>query len=319
MKMSFSQEELEKHCKTIMISRWVKDKVVVLCEGDISRYNGRRSPQTYRKSKQWSDSNFYKACVPGNWTQHLPQFFNCGDRKDVLDTFFTLSDWHTERIANSYLDSTKLFAIVDLDIQVQQIEDYDFSDTEKIFYDLYDGINVNERNTARHRIWVTGLIHKEAYFLLPELQEVFDNFRNPPSYNDAPLRLEDVYLAISDAITDDIDLQNNLQRACDRIRYCSDLDCNGTDRLRESWKERFQNVQDDTQKDELIFALLTIRKAKAYWNQIGTADDVWTRSVGDFREELMFKIADFYSNIGKSGNNPKYHIPFFLKTLRQFI
>ncbi len=311
--MSFSQEELETHCKTIMISRRVKNKVVVLCEGDVSKYEGRRSPQKYRKLEQWPDSNFYRACVPEDWTQYVPQFFNCGDRKDVLDTFFTLSDWHSEPVADSHLDPAKLFAIVDLDIQIQEIEDYGFSDTEKIFYDLYDGMNVNVGNAARHRIWGTGLIHKEAYFLLPELQEVFDNFRNPPTYNDAPLRLEDIYLAMSDAITGDTDLHNNLQRACDRIRYCSDLDCTGTGRLRESWSERFQNVQDDTQKDELIFALLTIRKAKAYWNQIGTADDEWTRPVGDFRDALMLKIAHFYSETGKSGNNPKYHIPFFLK------
>jgi len=318
--MSLNQEELEKHCETIMSSRRVKDKVVVLCEGDISEYRGRRSPQAYRELEKCPDANFYKACVW--WDQYKPEFFNCGDRKDVLDTFFTLSDWHSEPIANSYLDPTRLFAIVDMDIQVQEIGDYDFSDTEEIFHDLYDGMNVNERNAVRHRIWVTGLIHKEAYFLIPKLQAVFDSRASHlnPTYNGKSLRLEDIYLAMSDAITEDIDLHNNLQRACDRIRYCSGLDCTGTDRLKESWRERFQNVQDDAQRDELIFALLTIKKAKAYWNQIGTADNEWTRPVGDFREQLMLqKIAHFYSEIGKSDNNPKYHIPFFLKTLHEFI
>jgi len=315
--MSLNQQELEKHCETIMKSRRVKNKIVVLCEGDINRYKDRPSPQTYRELEKWPDANFYKACVW--WDQYKPEFFNCGDRKDVLDTYLTLLNRHCEPVSDSYLNPAKLFAIVDLDIQSQQIDNYDFSDTEEIYYDLYDGMNVNERNAARHRIWVTGLIHKEAYFLIPELQGIFDKFPNHPIYENKPIRLKDIYLAMSDAITEDIDLRNNLQRVCERIRYCSGLDCTGAGRLKETWKEHFQNVRDDTRRDELISALLTIRKAKDYWNQINTIDDEWTGTAEKFRDQLMLRIAVFYSGIGKSSNNAKYHIPFFFKTLHEVL
>lgn len=177
-------------------------------------------------------------------------------------------------------------------------------------------MNINEMNAGRHRIWVTGLIHKEAYFLIPELQETFDAFPNAPTYDNAPLQLKDIYLAMSDAIAEDADLQNNLHRACDRIRYCAGLDCTGTERLKESWKSQFQAAQDDTRKDELAFALLTVRKAKDYWNRVSTTDREWTRPAEDFRDQLMLKIAHFYSGIGKTGGNiKKYHIPFFLNIL----
>ena len=226
--MSLNQKELKRHCETIMASRRIRGKIVVLCEGYPSRDGGRPSPQTYRKMEKCPDANFYKACVW--WSQHKPVFFNCGDRKDVLDTYRTLADWHSEsQPPDSHLDPARLFAIVDLDIQVQKIEDCEFSDTEAIFHDLYDGMNVNEMNASRHRIWVTGLIHKEAYFLIPEIQAAFDDpLSLCPTYNGAPLRLEEIHLAICDETTQDEDLRDNLRRACDRIRHCAGLDRSDT-------------------------------------------------------------------------------------------
>lgn len=158
-----------------MQSRRARGKIVVLCEGDINKYKDRPSPQTYRKLEKWPDANFYKACVW--WDQYKPEFFNCGDRKDVLDTYVMLLDRHREPVADSHLDPTKLFAIVDLDIQAQEIENYDFSDTEEIFHDLYDGMNVNERNAARHRIWVTGLIRSAKIEGNVFLHRIFQKIR----------------------------------------------------------------------------------------------------------------------------------------------
>ncbi len=66
------------------------------------------------------DSNFYNACVPHWWSQYRPQFFNCGDRKDVIDTYFALSELHAKDSTNSYLEPNRLFALVDLDIQIQR-------------------------------------------------------------------------------------------------------------------------------------------------------------------------------------------------------
>ena len=119
------------------------------------------------------DANFYKACVPRWWKNYRPQFFNCGDRKDVIDTYFKLLELHKEFPNNSFLTPDKLFAIVDLDLQLHKInEKYPFQDTDEIFYSLYEHAGVKEKDISQNRIWVTGLIHKEAYFLLPEIQDI---------------------------------------------------------------------------------------------------------------------------------------------------
>ncbi len=215
--MSLNKEQLKQHCLTIIKSPRIRNKIVVLCEGDISNMQARLSPSSYRQMEKMPDSNFYKACVPRWWSQYRPQFFNCGDRKDVIDSYFNLLDLNNSH-ENSYLEPAKLFAIIDLDLQSQEISNYPFSDTEEIFCNLYEGMDVNETNAANHRIWVTGLIHKEAYFLLPDLQDmVFNKLPVPMIHNHSPLLLEDIYIAMSDSISDDADLQNNFQRACSRI------------------------------------------------------------------------------------------------------
>ena len=168
--MGLKPEELQQHCLQILKQRRILNKIVILCEGEISKkIQGRPSPQSYSKMEQLPDANFYNACVPNNWKQYRPQFFNCGDRKDVIDSYFHLLELHSKDINNSYLTPEKLFAIVDLDIQIQNIANfynYSFSDTEEIFTHLYEKARVNEQNFKEHRIWVTGLIHKEAYFWL---------------------------------------------------------------------------------------------------------------------------------------------------------
>lgn len=315
--MSLSLEQLEQHCKAILKSRRIKNKIVVLCEGDIPKIQGRPSPQSYGRMEQMPDANFYKACVPQEWSQYRPQFFNCGDRKDVIDSYLTLIELHYQDSYDSYLDPNKLFAIVDLDLQIQAIDNYSFTDTEAIFRALYEKFKIKEQNTAQHRIWVTGLIHKEAYFLLPELQSVFDNLPTSPVYNDHPLVLQNIYVTMANEISSDFDLQNNLQRAFARISCCAGLDCSEIDKLRDSWKEQFQKAQDTTRKDELVLALLTIKKAKDYWNQVQPASDSdWSRSPQVFREQLLLEIGRFYS---EQGSNPKYHIPFLLNTLYKLV
>lgn len=312
--MSLDREQLIRHCETIAGSRRIFRRIVVLCEGDIKFGQERPSPQAYRKMEKMPDSNFYKACVPHSWRQYKPQFFNCGDRKDVLDAYFTLVKKYGDS-DDSYLDPEKLFAIVDLDIQTQQIENYAFSDTEQIFHDLYDGMNVRESNAGLHRIWVTGLVHKEAYFLLRELQTVFDEFPVPPLYKDAPVDLEKIYLDMIDAIGDDMDLRNNLGRVSERVRYCGDLDFTTMESVRESWKERFHTASRDVGgKAELIYALLTMRKAKEYWSLLHPSAG-WTGSEAAFKDQLMLAIGRYYS---KHAHSPSHHIPFFLQTLRRF-
>jgi hypothetical protein len=317
--MSLSREQLERHCKTILQSRRILNKIVVLCEGDIPKIQGRPSPQSYGRMEQMPDSNFYNKCVPHWWSQYRPQFFNCGDRKDVIDSYFTLLELHAEDSGSSYLDQNKLFAIVDLDLQIQKIDNdsYAFADTEEIFHNLYEKFKVKDENTALHRIWVTGLIHKEAYFLTPELQSTFDNYnyKNPPIYKGNFLILQDIYIDMAGKISNDSDLKNDSPRVFNRISCCSGLDCSEIGKLQASWQDQFQKAVHDTRKDELVFALLTIKKAKNYWHQLQPPSD-WSHPPEVFREQLSLEIGRFYS---EQSNDPKYHIPFFLKTLYEFV
>ncbi|MCL1472740.1 hypothetical protein [Argonema antarcticum] len=315
--MSLNPEQLKQHCDNIILSRRIKNKIVVLCEGErgIKDTKDRLSPQSYARMEQMPDANFYKACVPRWWSQYKPEFFNCGDRKDVIDTYFNLLEIHTQDNNNSYLIPEKLFAIVDLDLQLQKIDNYTFSDTEAIFCDLYGQCKVNEINANNHRIWVTGLVHKEAYFLIPDLQEVFDNIFASPLYNSNSLVLENIYLTMADAIVDDVDLKNNLPTIANRINYLSSLDCSDTDKLRDSWKAEFDNTQNDIEKNELILALLTIKKAKDYWNKIHPPTD-YSSPAERFREQLLLEIGQFYSH---NSSDSRYHISFFLATLYKFV
>jgi len=316
--MSFSPEQLQRHCEIILSSRRIRNKIVVLCEGKggVWDLEGRPSPQSYRRMAQMPDANFYNACVPKWWRNYRPEFFNCGDRTDVLNTYFTLLKLHAKDSANSYLSPEKLFAIVDLDLQLKTIDNYPFSDTEAIFQDLYEQAKVNPKNAINHRIWVTGFIYKESYFLFPELQPVFDNFSATPIYKDNPALLQTIYIDMADGISNDAGLRDNLQRVSQRLRYCSGLDYQGVNELRDSWINELKNAPDEQRKQELTFALLTIKQVKEYWNQMHPPDD-WNRSSEEnrdqmYRDQLSLEIGRFYA---EKSSDVQYHIPFFLKTL----
>ena len=317
--MSLNPEQLEEHCKMIIESRRIKNKIVVLCEGVISTIEGRQSPQAYKNMEKMPDANFYNACVPKWWTQQRPQFFNCGDRATVINTYLNLLTLHEQDTTNSYLDPERLFAMIDLDLQLQEIDNYSFPDTEAIFCNLYEKSQVKAQNAAQHRIWITGLIHKEAYFITPELQSIFDDYPNSPMYQDNPVQLNSIYMNMADKIISDPDLKNNLniRRALDRINHCSGLDCTELDigKFQDSWKHQFQNTTDATQKHELILALLTIKKAKEYWQQIKPPGD-WSGNEGKFREQLSLEIGRFYS---QQSSDVKCHIPFFFKVLHECV
>ena len=136
--MSLKETELLEHCQFILANRQIRNKFVILCEGEIKKTAGRLSPQSYRAMEDFPDANFYKACVPRDWRQQIPTFFNCGDRNDVLNTYFNLLRLHQENPEASYLNPQQLFAIVDLDLQNKRLDDsYPFKDLEQIFEDLY--------------------------------------------------------------------------------------------------------------------------------------------------------------------------------------
>ena len=319
--MNTYQKKLMQHCNEILGNPNIRQRIVVLCEGQGSILNlSDETTVNYGKMKQMPDADFYIKCIPKTWKTYKPEFFNCQGRTGVIDTYFKLLELHEEGSRESYLNPDKLFAIVDLDLQSQNIDNYGFSNTEEIFSNLYQQGQVNEENTRNHRIWVTGLIHKEAYFIIPELQEVFDNYINIPMYNSQKLILEDIYITMADAIINSNDLNNNLSTVSNRISHCSGLDCTDLEKLRDSWKEQFENSPDETHKNELIYALLMLKKVKDnktqedYWEDIKPPSD-WTNTEEVFRDELLRQIAKFYS---EQSNYAKYHIPAFMQFLKHF-
>ena len=314
--MSFNEQELKEHCLHILLSSRIKSKIVILCEGNIQRIDGKFSPQSYKRMEQTQDAKFYNDCVPRWWNIYRPQFFNCGDRNDVLNTYFKLLDLHDDDHSKSHLSPDKLFAIVDLDIQLAEIkEDYKFQNTDDIFYSIYDETKINETDLNHHRIWITGLIHKEAYFLKPDIQEVFDKNPNSPLYKQASVNLENIYLDMVNDMTNDADLQKHWERVIKRISHLSNFDGMEIDKFQHSWQEEYENNQNLHYKNKLINAILMLVKSKEYWRQI-LPDDSYPHSPYQFREMLSQEIGKFYS---KQDCIVENHIPFFFKTLYKLI
>ena len=120
---------------------------------------------------------------------------------------------------------------------------------------------------------------------------------------------------------------------CDRLACCTGIDCSSIDSLKKSWKVEFSRAKNSARKEELIWALLTIKKAKVnhenkdtknmkgYWNKIKfsrTEDDpneeLLKYDPNDrFRDKLSLIIGNQFYRQQKPDS--KYHIPIFFKTL----
>lgn len=287
--MSMNESKIENHAKYILDSRRIKGKIVFLCEGNFEIV--KENPSAYRKLEKMPDANFYKKCLPKKMRGYkTPTFFNCGSRDNVIDVFFKIRELHQKNPNNSYLDLDKLFAIVDLDIQDKQIDNYQFASTEDIFFDLYESLQINHQKLDNHIIFTTGLIHKEAYFLLPELQSTFDNYKNFLEYRQNRLNLEKIYDDIINDFETDQDLNNNFGKVCRRLSFFN-LDLSSVQDLQQSFLGKIQKNTDIDSK--LIKTLFLVRKVKPYWEKIETTDSIENIRL---REQLSLEIATFYSN-----------------------
>ena len=237
--MSFNPEELQNYCKYILKQERIRDRILVLCEGKILKEEVRisRSPESYQiQSPQDSqdekitpDSSFYKKCIPDSWFQFdlVPKFFNCGNCDDVIKIYLSLLEILSQDTDNKYIHPKEIFALIDLDNQIRKINNYPFKTTQEIFFNLYENTKINKANAeANHKIWVTGLIHKEAYFLIPELQSFFDSHKPQFFYKDSKILLQDVYHSMILEIEQDKNLAANLETISPRIKNCLGLDFN---------------------------------------------------------------------------------------------
>ena len=314
--MSLSKVELQKHCQTIITSRRAKNKIVILCEGNIHADEGKASPSSYRQLEKLPDANFYKACIPVGWTQKRPEFFICGDRQDVINTYFELQKMHEQCRDDSYLNIDKLFAIIDLDLPVCKFDDsYPINDSEALFYTLYQKGQINQQAILAKSIFITGLIYKEAYFLVPDLQSVFDNYSPAVYFKDAPIKLKEVYQEMARNLINDGNLKQSDQfkRACERIQHCESLDFSSLCNLQQSWITAF-NIANEATQQILIYALLTIHQVKYYWEELAPREGSIIQAER-FKEQLCLKIADFYA---RQTHDSTHHIPCFFNALSKW-
>jgi hypothetical protein len=307
--MSLTADELDNHVKNIMGVRSIKNKAVILCEGDISEVkNFKKNPSKYRSLEKFPDANFYKACLPTSLKRYpvsTPVFFNCGDRASVIKAYVKLKELHAENRNDSYLDINKLFVIIDLDIQKAKIDNYRFENTEEIFNDLYNELEINSNKIDSHTIFTTGLIHKEAYFLLKCLEPIFD--RDYHLYRNENLDLNKIYSDIIEEITEDKDLEQNFNVACNRIGFLG-LNYSNLNELKNSFREKFNCNLDD----KLIKSLFLIRKVKPYWEKIHTIDsEAGESTTRKERERLSLNIAKFYSE----QDDNSFHLTAILKSI----
>jgi len=307
---------IDQHCEHIYRSRSVKNKIIVLCEGDIHSVEGRESPQSYRHLQKYPDADFYKGCIPHWWQQKRPEFFNCGGRTRVLETYFRLIELHQNQTPkDSYLNIDKLFAIVDVDLQIARcVATYPFADTEAIFQHLYQQTRVNEPNARQHKIWVTGFVHKEAYFLAPELQPLFDNYPVKLQFVDEPLDLKKLYVQMVKDAGQHKDLVDNFATVRHRINYFSALNGEELVTWQQNWLQAFHST-DVTRQMELIYMMLTVVKTKEYWEGHLTPVE-WSGTTERLQEQLTPKIADFYAD---AENACQFHIPCFLKMIHDVV
>ena len=315
-----SPEDFQDHLKAILGSPRIRGKLVVLCEGDRPPPStGAPSPQTYRQQGKLPDASFYGRCVPSSWQGwNLPRFFNCGDRVTVLRTFSGLLALAREEPAASYLDPEKLFALVDLDQTPQETpEGYPWPDTEAIHRALYTQCLLNESASGEHKIWVTAMVHKEAYYFLPatfsRLQE------DQATLDGAPLTLASLCQAAARQLepggpASDKGLALHFDALLRRVQpFLGALQDPPSD-LQGLWRHLTGACESPDRA--LVFQLFLLSKAKPLWKRVAPSPSLgWTRPDWCYRDVLALALAEGISK-QEGSQHPLAAFFSFLKGLR---
>ena len=316
-----------KFCENLLRKyRAIKNRIVVLCEGD-RNYLKVKTPQQYGRLDQYQDAAFWKETIPRWWRERKPVFIPCGGRNQVLNIREIILDLHYQDEENSYLSPEKLFVLIDLDLQRAVINLESDYDTEKLYYDLYQNGSINHQACDKYNTIVTGFIHKEAYFLEPDLQALFDDSQYKISYANKQLSLRDIYQEMLLRIETDEDIKTHFHTAIARIK--SILPNTPTDRadLSQELRKLFKdNTLSHENQRQIIEAILTIVKSKPFWEEaiIIESDqnlpEEYLLTSEEYRDNLMLNIAKFYSDKCEqsSTTNHKYHVCQWIKYLHNF-
>lgn len=321
--MSMTPEQREAFCKKILNHRRIRGCIVVLCEGTV-KYLEIHTPQQMRKLENLPDANFWRATVPGWWRNKKPVFIPCGDKNSVLLTYQKLKELHEKNEDNSYLSPDKLFALADLDLQPGNLTGIssNYANTEELYHQMYNNSEVNQDIIFGEHILLTGWIHKEAYFLEPDLQNLFDNSDCQLGFFGSPLQLDDVYKKMCENLVDDTDIENHFSLVWNRIKRRLGGNPENPEQLARLWTDSFSSAKDDPHmKRKLIECILTIKKAKPCWKKITISHSYQQLDEEALRDSLLLQIAEFYANQCQkewdSGPVP-YHIPQWIQVLWNF-
>ena len=282
------------HATNILKSSRIRGKYVFLCEGDISTIfeNNTHSPSSLRKLEHLPDSSFYKKCLSPNIQKYkLPVFVNCAGRADVIKVYHKLVELvneATEKGEGTYLNLSKLFLIIDLDLQNSKVTSNIY--TEDIYSSLYNDTKIIKKNIPSHKVFVTGLIHKEAYFLLPQFEDIIKNYKVQLLYKKQPINLNTMYKEILKETKSDRDLSKNLNRVLNRFK-----------KYNLSTIEELITFATNKLKAKELEYLFTFRKVKPYWERITSNETIDNEKL---REQISLEIASTIS----FNNNQDFHL-----------
>lgn len=289
-----------------------RDRPVVLCEGETRLPRDpeqRPSPQRYRQCARYPDASFYRKCVPPDWVRRRPVFYNCGGRGDVFAIRRGLLALHARQPDATTVDVDRLFALVDLDLSPQPL-DGDLSSVEDVHRALYTppspegGVRLVAPQDPRHRIWVTALIHKEAYFIRPAMGPVLAD-AGDHVFDDTPLVLRDLHARAAERLRPgaddpDAEFQARIDAAMGRLHSSAQLfglvTADG-ETLARSWLTAAAQA-DALGYAGLVDALFSITKAKPLWERVGPDPGIaWTRSDADWRGTIELKLAEHIAHL----------------------
>ncbi|MGB5596762.1 MAG: ornithine acetyltransferase [Crocosphaera sp.] len=233
-----------------------------------------------------------------------------------------LIELHNNNPIDSYLSPDKLFILIDLDIQVAYLDNIctHYQTTEEFYHAVYKHHPIDTNIIDKSKIIITGWIHKEAYFLEPDLQYYLQQELplTQITYKNNPLSLEDIYKDMIQDINNDADINKNIDNVLKRIENF--LSISMTDKhslINECQKLKQNSSITPKQKRQLIEVILKIVKAKPYWeDKIIIQDDYLSED--EARDNIIANIARFYAkscDLSEQSHSIVYHIPQWVKYL----
>ena len=313
----------QEFCQIILNHRRIKNNLVILCEGT-REYLNIHTPQQIRRLDNFPDANFWKQTIPMEWSKKKPVFIPCGSRSDILRIYPKLIELHNDNPDTSYLSPDKLFILIDLDIQSNNISDIcpNYETTEELYHAIYENNPLDTKIIDQSKIIITGWIHKESYFLEPDLQDYLQNELplTKITYKNNPLSLEEIYKDMIQDINNDADINhpNNIDNVLQRIEKFLSLSIPDKNSIiNECQKLKHNSTITPQEKRKLIEVILKIVKAKPYWeNKIIIEDDYLSKDKA--ADNVLLAIARFYAkscNFSTQSNSTMYHIPQWVNFL----